>query len=355
MIDTRTLRIAQVAPVIRAVPPADEGGTERIVAELADALIDLGHDVTLFAPAGSHTRARIVEGPPSLEALTAAHGTVPPGTPAVLEAALLETLRPMLDQFDIVHCHGEFFHAALLGAGRPTSLTTLHWRTDELDRRLFFECFADLPVAAISASQAAHVPAANLAGIVPHGLDGARFGAGPPNAGDDLLFIGRMTDQKRPDLAIEIARAAHRRIRLAGGIDPGNPYYFAHHVEKRLGADAEYLGAIGEADKIARLHEAAALLLPIDWPEPFGLVMIEAMACGTPVIAWNRGAAPEIVEHGVTGFIVDSIAEAVEALEWVSGLDRDRIRGVFDQRFSAKRMAENYVALYRRQLARRTG
>ena len=346
----RLLRIAQLAPVIFPTPPTGSGGTERIVHDLTEALVAKGHDVTLFAPSDSVTTARLVAGAPSLAALQAAHGRVAPGVPAALEAILLGELRARVDTFDIVHCHGEFAHAAVLGDRRGRSITTVHWRLDELDRQIFFAAFPDLPVAAISRAQAAALPSANLAGVVHHGIAADRYAPGGGQSGY-LAFIGRMTDQKRPDRAIAIARAAGMPVRLAGAIDVGNPDYFAKNVAPALGPDVVHVGELDDAAKQRFLGDATALLFPIDWPEPFGLVMIEAMACGTPVIAWNRGSVAEIVEPGVTGFVVESEAEAVAAVAQARMLDRAAIRRRFEQRFTADRMADDYVALYRARIA----
>ena len=345
------IRVAQVAPNIFPIPPAHHGGTERIVHDLTLALQCLGATVTLFAPSDSATEVPRVGDYPSLAALERVHGRVAPGVPAALEALQLEALRRRLDAFDIVHCHGEFAHAALLGARRCRSLTTIHWRVDELDRALFFAGFPDLPVAAISAAQAAGIPASNRAGIVHHGIDRHRYRRGC-GAGGYAAFVGRMTDQKRPDTAIRVAREAGVPVRLAGTVDVGNPGYFDAQVRPLLGPDAAYVGPVDDAGKQDLLGDARALLFPIDWPEPFGLVMIEAMACGTPVIAWNRGSVPEIVEDGVTGFIVSSEAEGVAALARVDALDRGAIRARFEARFTAERMAADYLAIYRQLLDR---
>ncbi|MFB0493141.1 glycosyltransferase involved in cell wall biosynthesis [Methylobacterium sp. OAE515] len=344
------LRVAQVAPNIFPVPPGHHGGTERVVHDLSTALRSLGVELTLFASSDSATDLPRVGDYPSLAALERQYGRVAPGVPAALDALQLEALRRRLDAFDIVHCHGEFAHAALLGARRPHSLTTIHWRVDELDRALFFQGFPDLPVAAISAAQAAGVPAANRAGIVHHGIDRTRYElCAVPD--DHVAFVGRMTDQKRPDVAIRVARAAGLPIRLGGTIDVGNPDYFDRCVRPLLSADATYLGPVDDHQKGELLGGARALLFPIDWPEPFGLVMIEAMACGTPVVAWDRGSVPEIVEDGVTGFIVSSEAEAVVALARIGQLDRATVRRRFEERFTAERMARDYLALYQRLLA----
>jgi len=259
----------------------------------------------------------------------------------------MEHLRRRLSEFDIVHCHGEFSHAALLGDRRPHSLTTIHWRVDELDRELFFAAFPDLPVAAISAAQEIGIPDSNRAGIVHHGIERDRY-ALDERPGTHLAFVGRMTDQKRPDTAIRVARAAGRPIRLAGTVDVGNPLYFDREVRPLLGPDAEYVGPLDDRGKQALLGSSAALVFPIDWPEPFGLVMIEAMACGTPVVAFRRGSVAEIVEDGVTGFVVDTEAEAAEAVEAAAALDRRRVRQRFEERFTAERMARDYLAIYRR-------
>ncbi|KQP32383.1 glycosyltransferase family 4 protein [Methylobacterium sp. Leaf100] len=344
------IRVAQVAPNIFPTPPLHHGGTERVVHDLSVALHNLGVEVTLFAPSDSATDIPRVGDYPSLAALEAREGQVAPGVPSALEALQMEALARRLDNFDIVHCHGEFAHAAILGARRCRSLTTVHWRVDERDRALFFAGFPDLPVAAISAAQEAGVPAANRAGIVHHGIARDRYALNS-NPKGHLAFVGRMTDQKRPDTAIRVARAAGLPIRLAGTVDVGNPDYFDRAVRPLLADDAVYVGPVDDAAKGRLLGDARALLFPIDWPEPFGLVMIEAMACGTPVIAWNRGSVPEIIEDGITGFIVSSEAEAVAALARVGDLDRARVRKRFEARFTAERMAADYLSIYRRLLS----
>ncbi|MBP5980788.1 MAG: glycosyltransferase family 4 protein [Halomonas sp.] len=345
----KRIRIAQIAPVIFPAPPVDSGGTERIVFDLTEALVAMGHEVTLIAPSDSQTSARHLATSPSLHRLQQLHDNVPPGVPGVLEALVLERLRQHLDEFDIIHCHGEFCHAAVLGERRRHSVTTVHWRVDELDRQLFFEGFPDLPVASISRSQGRTLPPQNHLGTVYHGLDARRFNLSKDSKGY-LAFIGRMTDQKRPERAIEVARATGYELRLAGGIDAGNPGWFDRHVAPELDDRIQHVGVINDHQKQAFLGEADALLFPIDWPEPFGLVMIEAMACGTPVIAWRNGSVEEIIEEGVSGFIVDSYEEAVAAVKRLPELDRYRVRQAFLKRFTAKRMAKDYEALYQRLL-----
>ena len=350
MLQKKRIRVAQVAPVIFPTPPVDNGGTERIVYDLTEALVEMGHDVTLIAPSDSQTSARHLATSPSLSQWQQLRDNVPPGVPGVLEALVLERLRQHLDEFDIIHCHGEFCHAPVLGERRRHSLTTVHWRLDELDRQLFFEGFPDLPVAAISQAQSAALPKKNHLGTVYHGLDPKRFNIGK-GSGEYLAFIGRMTDQKRPDRAIKVARASGVALQLAGAIDVGNPDWFDRYVAPELDEHIRHIGPVNDQQKQQFLGEASALLFPIDWPEPFGLVMIEAMACGTPVIAWRNGAVEEIIEEGVSGFIVDSHEEAVAAVKQLPELDRQRVRKAFLERFTARRMAEDYVALYRRLLA----
>lgn len=342
------LRVAVVAPMLLPVPPQNAGGTERIIGDLIREFIKTGHNPLLFGPTDSAVECEVVGPSVSVARLRATTSRVPGATLAVLEAALLDMVRERAHEFDAIHCHTEFAHAAVLAEHRARTLTTIHWRCDELDRQAFFQAFPDLPVAAISAAQGTSIPASNLAGVVHHGIPADRYTLGV--GGEGLAFLGRMTDQKRPERAVEIARRGGRPLRLAGNIDPGNPAHFHTHVEPALGGGIEYVGEVDDAAKQDLLGNAAALLMPIDWPEPFGLVMIEAMACGTPVIAWRHGAVPEIVEHGQTGFVVDTMDEAVAAVGRLHEIDRAHVRARFEARFTAERMARDYVALYR-QLA----
>ncbi len=348
---SRLIRVAHIAPSILPVPPNDHGGTERVIHDLCVAMKIQGCDVTLFAASESTTPVKLVGRLPSLQRLEAEHGSVPPSIPSVLESVRMDEVRQRLSDFDILHFHGEFFHAALLGDQRSKSLTTIHWRVDELDRQLFFEAFPDLPVAAISASQQSGIPRANRAGVVLHGVAKERFE--PCFApGSHLAFIGRMTDQKRPDRAIEVAKRCGQPLKLAGTIDVGNPLYFDKHVRSSLGEGIDYVGPVGDVEKNTLLRNSTALLFPIDWPEPFGLVMIEAMACGTPVIAWNKGSVCEVIEDGVTGFIVENEDQAVEAVGRIGSLDRRKVRARFEQRFTSDRMAREYIDIYERMLSR---
>ena len=339
------LRVAMVAPMLLPVPPRHSGGTERIVADLVGSVVNLGWVPTLFGPLDADLPCEVIGPAPSISVLRERHDRVPGATLAVLEAALLDMVRVRAGEFDVIHCHTEFAHAAVLGEHRARTLTTIHWRCDELDRQLFFEAFPDLPVAAISADQGMSIPAGNLRGIVPHGIAGDRYRAGPGGRG--LAFLGRMTDQKRPERAIELARRTGRPLTLAGTVDPGNPTHFRRHVEPHLSETIRFVGELDDQGKQTLLGEADAFVMPIDWPEPFGIVMVEAMACGTPVIAWARGAAPETVEQGVTGFLVEDMDEAVRAVGRLHEIDRRVVRQTFERRFTADRMANDYIKLYR--------
>lgn len=316
-----------------------------MVHTLTEGLHARGHDVTLFAASGSKTSASLVEcGPPVAEVEGA-----PPGYAAAREAVLLSQVRAAAAEFDVIHFHTEFMHAVFLDGLVPT-LTTVHWRVDELDRQTYFEHFDKLPVAAISRSQAKQFPAtANVRSVVHHGIDRDTYRAGPGGGG--VAFLGRLTDQKGPDRAIRAARQAGMKIKLAGNIDIGNPAYFDKEVRPLLGADAEYVGKVNLQEKQDFLGLASVFAMPINWPEPFGLVMIEAMACGTPVVATPYGAAPEIVEDGVTGFIAEDGLEFAAALEAAQKLDRATIRQRFEARFPSDRMVADYEKTYAELLA----
>lgn len=339
------MRIAQVSPLVFSVPPADHGGTERVVADLTNALAARGHELSLFAAAGSRADAvlfdqgvavaEIADGPASLL--------------SAKECIMLDQVARWADRFDIIHCHTEFYHAAVLRHHLHKVIATVHWRADQADRQLCFDHFDGLQVVAISGSQASSMNDRNLAGVVHHGISRDRFSPGKGEGGY-CAFLGRMTDQKRPERAIEIARANSLPVRLAGPIDIGNPHYFEKHVEGALCENVHYEGPIDDVRKQHFLGDAAVFLFPIDWPEPFGLVMIEAMSCGTPVVAWRNGSTAEIIEDGLTGFVVDTFQEAVEAVGKARALDRGRIRRRFEQRFTAERMAAQYEAIYERLL-----
>jgi glycosyltransferase involved in cell wall biosynthesis len=345
------LKIAQIAPLYEAVPPRLYGGTERVVAHLTDALVDQGHAVTLFASADARTRAELVATRPRALRLDPA----PLKSDLASHLSLLQELRRRAHAFDVLHFHIDMLHFPFFEDMAGRTLTTLHGRLDIADLPEAYRRWRTYPLASISDDQRRPLPNANWLATVHHGLcpDGLRFTAAPEGGseGGYLAFLGRMSPEKRPDCAIHIAYAAGVPIRLAAKVDSFDQPYFDQKIAPLLGDPlVNFIGEIGDAQKAEFLGQARALLFPIDWPEPFGLVMIEAMACGTPVIAWNCGSVPEIITPGVTGFIVDSVEEAVRAVHAAAGLDRARIRAEFEERFTAGAMARRYVQLYR-QLA----
>ena len=343
------MKIAQVAPLYEAVPPRLYGGTERIVAFLSDALVDLGHDVTLFASADAATNATLVPvrdqairlDPDPLRCDLAAH------------LVQLSEVRRRLTQFDVIHFHIDLLHFPLFEDVAAQTVTTLHGRQDLKDLPEAYSCWPAYPLVSISDNQRKPLALGNWIETVHHGLPGGLYAPPAHPKGDYLAFIGRISPEKRPDRAIAIARRAGMKLRIAAKVDQADMVYFRKEIEPLLGApDVEFIGEIGDAQKSDFIGNARALLFPIDWPEPFGLVMIEAMACGTPVIAWNCGSVPEVIDAGRTGFIVSSEDAAVAAVEAVGRLDRTQVRATFEERFSAPIMAGNYVDIYQRLLAR---
>ena len=339
------MRIAHIAPLYEAVPPRLYGGTERVVAYLADALVALGHDVTVFASADTRTRAHVFPArdqairldPAPLKSDLAAH------------LAMLHEVRRRVDEFDVLHFHVDLVHFPFFENMARRTLTTLHGRLDLKDLPGAYLAWPQFPLVSISDQQRQPLPFAHWVGTVPHGLPADLYRPVAAPSVDYLAFLGRMSPEKRPDRAIAIARRAGVPLRMAAKIDTADAGYFHRHVEPLLGtSDVSFSGEINDAGKQDFLGNAQALLFPIDWPEPFGLVMIEAMACGTPVIAWDCGAVREVIEDGVTGFVVRSEDEAVAAVARLPELNRARIRRVFETRFSARVMAERYLALYRR-------
>ncbi len=336
------MKIAQIAPLAESVPPKLYGGTERVVSYLTEELVRLGHDVTLFATGDSETQAELVACAPRALRLSAAQD------PTAYYALMLERLRSRATEFDVLHFHIDHLHLPLFRPLAHKSVTTLHGRLDLPALAPLYRTFAEMPLVSISNSQRAPLSFANWVGTVYHGLAQETCPFNPAPRGDYFAFLGRVSPEKGLDRAIEITRRAGARLRIAAKVDAQDRSYYETCIEPILGTPGvEFLGEVTEAGKPALLGNATALLFPIDWPEPFGLAMIEAMSCGTPVIAWRNGAVPEIVEDGVTGFIVDSMDAAVEALDKVSGLDRARVRRRFEERFSAQRMARDYLAVYR--------
>ena len=334
------MRIAQIAPLAEAVPPKLYGGTERVIWWLTEALVDLGHDVTLYASGDSVTSARLVPGAETGLRLSGINDH----TASLL--AMLEQVRRDAGRYDVLHFHIDFLHFPTFRHLADKCLTTLHGRQDLPDFQPAFRAFREMKLVSISDDQRKPLPEADFAGTVYHGLprELIPFDA---QGGDYLAFIGRISPEKRPDRAIEIARRAGMKLRIAAKVDYADRAYFAEKIEPLLDDPMiEFIGEIGDAEKPAFLGGARALLFPIDWPEPFGLVMIEAMAAGTPVIAWPCGSTAEVIEHGRSGFIVDSIEEAVAAVEAAARIPRAGVRAAFEARFTARRMALDYVRLY---------
>ena len=336
------MRIAQVSPLFESVPPKYYGGTERVVSYLTEALVDLGHDVTLFATGDSHTRARLVPVCPQALRLAPALGEAFP-----YHLLAIEEVCKRRDEFDIVHFHLDFLHYPVSRRVGWTQLTTLHGRLDLPELQPLYDEFGEMPLASISDAQRRPVPQGNWVGTVYHGLppDLLTFYPGP---GEYLAFLGRISPEKRVDRAIEIATRAGLPLRIAAKVDRADERYFERDIEPLLSQPGiEYIGEIADSEKNDFLGRAIALLFPIDWEEPFGLVMIESMACGTPVVAWPRGSVLEIIDPDVTGYISTSTDDAVQAVELTRRLDRRRCRDTFERRFTAERMARDYLRLYR--------
>jgi glycosyltransferase involved in cell wall biosynthesis len=344
------VRIAQVAPLYEAVPPKFYGGTERVVSYLTEELVRQGHEVTLFASGDSVTRAELV--PICPQALRLDPGCV---DRLAHHFILLEKVYQQAHRFDVVHFHIDYLHYPLSRRQKVPHVTTLHGRLDLPELRCVYDEFRDMPVVSISDAQRRPLPQANWQATVHHGLPPDLY-RGRERPGDYLAFVGRISPEKRVDRAVEIARRTGMRLRVAAKVDAADRDYFRAEVEPLFRDPlVEFVGEIGERDKNDFLGNAAALLFPIDWPEPFGLVMIEAMACGTPVVAYPCGSVPEVVEDGVTGFVVADQDAAVRAVERCLGLDRRRVRQRFEERFIAARMADDYLAVYRRLIADRAG
>ena len=339
------MRIAQIAPLTEAVPPKLYGGTERVIAWLTEELVALGHDVTLFASGDSHTSARLeAVWPRALRLDTSVRD------PMGLHMAMLEQVRRQSDQFDVLHFHLDYYPFSLFSRQTTPFITTLHGRLDLPEHQPVFTTFSSMPVISISNSQRRPVPQAGWVKTIYHGLP-ADLLTPKPVRPSYLAFLGRISPEKSVDRAIRIAERCGLPIKIAAKVDKADRDYFEEQIRPLMSLPfVEYLGEINDAQKPEFLSGAIALLVSIDWPEPFGLVMIEAMACGTPVIAFNRGSVPEIVEDGLTGFIVEDETSAVGAVGQLSTLSRERVRARFDERFTARRMANEYLAVYR-QLA----
>ena len=336
------MRIAQIAPLYEAVPPKFYGGTERVVSYLTEELVALGHEVTLFASGDSETTAHLEAAwPRALRLDPAIRDPIAPN------ALLMERVMQRAGEFDVLHFHNEYLPFSLFSRQPTPWLNTLHGRLDMIEYQGIFDVFSQVPLVSISDSQRRPLPQANFIGTVLHGLPENLLTPRPATP-SYLAFLGRISPEKRPDRAIRIARAAGIPLKIAAKVDNADRAYFEAVIKPMLDdPGVELIGEINEAQKPDFLSGAIALLMPIDWPEPFGLVMIEAMACGTPVIAINRGSVPEVVDDGVSGFIVEDETGAIGAVERLGELDRARVRAQFEKRFTAKRMALDYLALYR--------
>ncbi|HVV93311.1 MAG TPA: glycosyltransferase family 4 protein [Hyphomicrobiales bacterium] len=336
------MRIAQVAPLTEAVPPKLYGGTERVISWLTEELVALGHHVTLFASGDSRTSATLVPMWPKALRLD---GSV--RDPMALHMAMLEEVYRRAGEFDIIHCHLDYYPFSLFSRQEVPFITTLHGRLDLPEHQPVFETFRDIPIISISNSQRRPLPHANWVRTIHHGLPEALLAPQPANP-SYLAFLGRISPEKRLDCAIRIAQRCGLPLKIAAKVDRADRDYFEDEIKPLLDADGiELIGEISDAEKPAFLSGALALLCTVDWPEPFGLVMIEAMACGTPVIAFNRGSVPEVVEDGLTGFIVEDELSAVGAVGQLARLSRQAVRRRFEERFTATRMAEDYLATYR--------
>jgi len=337
------MKIAQVAPLFERVPPMAYGGTERVISYLTEELVRQGHEVTLFASGDSVTAARLVAPiEHSMRPDQKSHGWL------AYQTIQMDQLAALADAFDVIHFHTDYLHFPLARALGVPHLTTVHGRLDLPELAPLYRHFSDTPLVSISDNQRLPLPWANWLQTVHHGLPPELY-AYQENEGNYFVFIGRISPEKRVDRAIDIALDCGRRLYIAAKIDDADAGYFNDRIKPLLDHPlVEYIGEIGEREKRELLGNATALLFPIDWPEPFGLVMIEAFACGTPVIAYRHGSIPEIMEHGVTGFVVTDQDEAKQAARDIGTLDRRRCRDVFERRFTASHMAGNYLAAYQR-------
>ena len=344
------MRIAQVSPLYESVPPALYGGTERVVSYLTEELVALGHDVTLFASGDSRTTARLVPiCPRSLRLDPDCRDHL------AWEVLMVERVAAHADRFDVIHFHSAHIHLPIVRRLASASVTTLHGRLDMKELLPLFDEFADAPVISISEAQREPLPGANWVATIPHGLPADAFAFHARPAGEYLAFLGRISPEKRVDRAIAIAKALGVPLRIAAKVDRADQEYFEREIRPLLGDPLiVFLGEIGDEEKEEFLGDARALLFPIDWPEPFGLVMIEALACGTPIVAFRGGSVPEIVEPGRTGFIVDTIDEATAAARCAGTIDRGACRRAFEQRFTARRMAQRHETLYQWLLEERS-
>jgi glycosyltransferase involved in cell wall biosynthesis len=339
------MKIAQVAPLYESVPPKCYGGTERVVSFLTEELVRQGHDVTLFASGDSRTAAKLVAGSP--RALRLDERCV---DKLVHHLILLERVFEQASEFDIIHFHCDYLHFPWSRRHPCCHVTTLHGRLNIPDLEPLYRKFAGEPLVSISDSQRQPLAYANWQATVYHGLPNDLFHF-HDKPGKYLAFLGRISPEKRLDRAIEIAQRVGMKLKVAAKVDAADRSYFDEQISpllRKYRSLVEFIGEIGDDAKDEFLGNAYALLFPIDWPEPFGLVMIEALACGTPVVAYRNGSVPEVIDDGVTGFVVQDTEQAVRAVERVASLSRAECRRVFARRFNVQRMADDYLTVYRR-------
>ena len=337
------MKIAQLSPLWESVPPQLYGGTERIVSYVTEELVRQGHEVTLFASGDSKTAAQLQAACPRALRL---HDTGLINRDAPLVLMQEQALGAASGQFDVIHSHLDFLSFPLSRRAHAPVVTTLHGRLDLPELQPIFDEYSEMPVVSISNAQRKPLPQANWAGTVYHGIPKTLYSM-HERSGSYLAFLGRISPEKCPDHAIEVAKRIGMPLRIAAKVDPADHAYFKQKIEHLLDHPLiEYVGEINDAEKNDFLGEAAALLCPYDWPEPFGLVLIEAMACGTPVLAYRQGSIPEIIDHGVTGYICDNVGEMAQAVAGLSLIDRSRCREIFEKRFTVERMVQDYLAIY---------
>jgi glycosyltransferase involved in cell wall biosynthesis len=344
------MKIAQIAPLIESVPPQFYGGTERVVSQLTEELVRQGHNVTLFASGDSKTKANLI---PCVKKALRLDPQIKDIIPYYM--LMLDRVREHADEFDILHFHIDQFHFPCFRSLAGKTVTTLHGRQDLPDLFSLYSGFPDFPLVSISNAQREPIANANVMATVYHGLPLNLYKPILKPQGNYLAFLGRISPEKGPDRAIRIARSAGIPLKIAAKVDKADQTYFDEQIKPLLAQPGvEFIGEISENEKGDFLGNALALLFPIDWPEPFGLVLIETMACGTPILAFRCGSVPEIIDNGVSGYIVNTTKEAINVLPRLSLLDRRAVRDCFEQRFSAQRMAKDYLHIYRALLMKQT-
>ena len=337
------MKIGQIAPLYERVPPKLYGGTERIVSYLTEELVRQGHEVSLFASGDSKTSAKLVSC-----CATAIRLNPSIRDPLPYHIIMLEEVRQRIDEFDVLHFHIDFLHAPLIRTLGQRTVSTHYGRLDSPDVAAFYRVFPELPLVSVSRDQRKYLPHANWVGTVYYGLPRDLLAFQPNAKGGYLAFLGRISPEKGPNRAIEIAARTAMPLKIAAKVDRVDQAYWEEIVRPMVDAhrNVEFIGEVGDQEKAKFLGDATALLFPVDWPEPFGLVIIEAMACGTPAIAFRRGSVAEVLEDGASGFIVDTVEEAVTAVRRIGSLDRAKIRTEFERRFTIERMARDYLDIY---------